>query len=227
MYRTERNAISRYQAAIITGAPVVMLASFVYHPFLAALTNSDAVASAAKADPLRWGLAHVAVAVGSGLMVLAFIAVRAFLSDAGEDRHSGRALPWVAFGGVLYAVLPGIELGAMAGMQGGADFARMERMLNPWFIPILLTGATANAIGLLLFAKAFRASRVLGAGATQTGLVATALVIMAVSRFVPLGVVQFYVQGAAGILALWPVARAMRAGVAPSSVDHARPAAAM
>ena len=220
MYRTERNAATRYQAAIITGAPVVMLASFVYHPFLAALTNSEAVGAAAKADPLRWGLAHVAVALGSGLMVLAFIAVRSFLRDSGEDRYSGRALPWVAFGGVLYTVLPGIELGAMAGMQVGAEFASMEEVLNPWFIPILMTGAVANAIGLFLFAKAFRASGVLGEGA-QTGLVATALVIMAISRFVPLGVVQFYVQGAAGILALWPVARGMRVRVAASAVDHA------
>jgi hypothetical protein len=32
---------------------------------------------------------------------------------------------------------------------------------------------------------------------------------MAISRLVPVGVVQFYVQGAAGIVALWPLAYGM------------------
>lgn len=225
MDRIERDTIVRYRAAIITGAPLVMLASYLYHPFIANLTNSPAVAHAAMADTLRWGLAHVAVAVASCLMILAFIAVRAFLHDSGEDRYSARALPWVAFGGALYAVLPGIELGAMAGMEVGADLARMEQVLNPWFIPILMTGALANAVGLILFTRAFRISGVLGA--SQTRLVMTALVVMALARFVPLGVVQFYVQGVAGLLALWPVAQAIRSGLHGAVVEHARPAAAV
>ncbi len=33
-----------------------------------------------------------------------------------------------------------------------------------------------------------------------------ALVVMAAARFVPLGLVQFHVGGAAGIVALWPLA---------------------
>jgi hypothetical protein len=36
-----------------------------------------------------------------------------------------------------------------------------------------------------------------------------ALVIMAAARVVPLGAVQFYAQGAAGIVALWPLAYEM------------------
>jgi len=225
MDRIEQNSIARYRAAVITGAPLAMLASFLYHPFIAVLTNSRAVADAAMADTLRWGFAHVSVAVASCLMILAFIAVRAFFHDAGEDRYSTRALPWLAFGGALYAVLPGIELGAMAGMQVGADLARMEQVLDPWFVSILMTGALANAVGLILFARAFRTSGVLGA--SQTRLVMTALVVMALARFVPLGAVQFYVQGVAGLLALWPVAQAIRSGVQGAVVGHTRPAAAM
>ena len=33
--------------------------------------------------------------------------------------------------------------------------------------------------------------------------------VMAVARLVPVGAVQFYVQGAAGIVALWPLAYEM------------------
>jgi len=36
-------------------------------------------------------------------------------------------------------------------------------------------------------------------------VVVAAFLVMAVSRFVPIGPVQFYVQGVAGILALWPI----------------------
>lgn len=42
-----------------------------------------------------------------------------------------------------------------------------------------------------------------------TRLVAGALVVMAAARFVPVSVVQFYVQGVAGVVALWPLAYAM------------------
>ncbi len=40
-------------------------------------------------------------------------------------------------------------------------------------------------------------------------LVVGALVVLAVARFVPVGAVQLYVQGAAGIVALWPLAYEM------------------
>ncbi|MGH3469171.1 MAG: hypothetical protein ACRDQF_15730 [Thermocrispum sp.] len=40
----------------------------------------------------------------------------------------------------------------------------------------------------------------------MTGVVVAALAVAALSRFVPLGVVQTYVQGAASVVALWPLA---------------------
>jgi hypothetical protein len=46
-------------------------------------------------------------------------------------------------------------------------------------------------------------------GRAATRLVAGALVIMALSRFVPLSAVQFYVQGLACYAALLPLAYAM------------------
>ena len=43
----------------------------------------------------------------------------------------------------------------------------------------------------------------------MTWLVVGGLAVVAVARFVPLGSVQFYVQAAAGIVALWPLAYTM------------------
>jgi hypothetical protein len=46
-------------------------------------------------------------------------------------------------------------------------------------------------------------------GGSLDGVVAVALVVFALSRLVPVGVVQFYVQPAAALLALLPLAVAM------------------
>jgi hypothetical protein len=68
-----------------------------------------------------------------------------------------------------------------------------------------MTSALTNAIGLGFLARGISRSNVLDSFAKP--LVLTALIVMAVSRFVPIGPVQFYVQGLAGVLALWPIAQ--------------------
>ena len=79
--------------------------------------------------------------------------------------------------------------------------------LAPWFLPVLVTGAATFAIGIFAFAKGIADSRILSR--RLTWLVVGALVVMAIARLVPVGAVQFYVQGAAGIVALWPLAYEM------------------
>jgi nitric oxide reductase large subunit len=71
----------------------------------------------------------------------------------------------------------------------------------------MVTGAITFAVGVFAFAKGIANSRVLSR--RLTWLVVGALVVLAISRLVPVGVVQFYVQGAAGIVALWPLAYGM------------------
>jgi hypothetical protein len=56
-----------------------------------------------------------------------------------------------------------------------------------------------------------------------TRVVVAALIVMAVSRFVPLAAVQFYVQGVAVIVAFWPLAFAMRTSAAPYATGQRRP----
>ena len=60
------------------------------------------------------------------------------------------------------------------------------------------------AIGIVGFARAVAAARVLSRPLTH--LVVIGLIVWAAARFVPLGAVQFYLQGVAGIVALWPLA---------------------
>lgn len=197
----------RARAATVALAPAVMLVAFVAHPFIPVLPDAQAIAGAVQGDPTRWGIAHLLTAVGSALVALAFLAVRAHLRDAGEDRYSSWGLPFVVFGSAMYGFLPGLEFAPLAAVETGGDVTAVQAALEPWFIPVLATGAITFAIGAFAFAKGIAHSGILGRAAT--GTVVTALVAMALTRAVPLGVVQFYAQGLLGLLALWPLAHAM------------------
>jgi hypothetical protein len=198
---------AQFRAAIVAIAPAVMLAGLFAHPYIATLPDEAAVAEAVAADTTYWGLVHLTAAVASGLLVLAFLAIRSYLRDAGEERWSVLALPFIVVGGTLFAVLPGMEFVPLAAAEAGADAEAAQAALAPWFIPIQMTGAITFAVGVFAFAKGIANSRVLSR--RLTWLVVGALVVMAVSRLVPVGAVQFYVQGAAGVVALWPLAYEM------------------
>ena len=198
---------ARFGASIVAIAPAVLLFAFVYHPYIANLTDKAAVAAALASDTTRWGFSHLAVGLGSGLVVLAFLAIRSYLREASEDRWSILALPFIVMGGTLFAVLPGMEFAPLAAAEAGADVQATQAALAPWFLPVLVTGAATFAIGVFAFAKGIADSRILSR--RLTWLVVGALVVMAVARLVPVGAVQFYVQGAAGIVALWPLAYEM------------------
>ena len=202
----------RAAAATVLVAPAVFLVAAVSHPFIEVLPDAEAVGAAVQGGTTRWAVVHLLTAVASGLMALAFLAVRDLLREAGEDRSSRWGLPFVVFGSVMYAVLPGLEFAPLAASETGGDVVAAQAALEPWFVPLLATSVLTYAIGVFGFARAVRGSAVLGRAATQT--VVGALVIMAMARAVPVGVVQFHVQGLAGVVALWPLGVAMwlRAG---------------
>lgn len=195
---------ARYGAVGVALAPSVMAFVFVAHPFIARLPDAAAVAHAVHADTTWWGIVHLLTAVGSALVALAFLAIRAFLRDAGEERFSAWGLPFVIAGSALYGLLPALEFAPMAAARTGADAAAAQAALQPWFISILAASAILFAIGVLGFARGVAATRILSRPLTR--LVVTGLVVLAAARFVPLGAVQFYAQGLAGIVALWPLA---------------------
>jgi len=193
----------RIRAAIVAIASAVLLVGFAYHPYVSPPTDEAALAAAAASDTTRWGLSHIAIGVGYGLAVLAFVAIRSYLREAGEERWSAFALPFILLGSALFPILTGMEFALLAAAETGGDVEAAQTELMPWFVPVLLTGAVSFALGAFGFAVGIARSEVLSP--RLTWLVVTALVVMAAARFVPLGAAQ-YVIGAAGVVALWPLA---------------------
>lgn len=197
---------ARLPAAIVVVASAVLLAGFAYHPYVAIGTDEAALAAAAASDTTRWGLSHLAIGIGYALSALAFIAIRSYLREAGEERWGVAALPLIVTGCALFPILTGMEFARLAAAETGGDVEAAQTELMPWFIPILLTGAVSIALGALGFAMGIVRSGVLSE--QRTWLVAGALVVMAAARFVPLGAAQ-YVIGVAGMVALSPLAYQM------------------
>ncbi|MGH3736077.1 MAG: hypothetical protein ACRDT6_10725 [Micromonosporaceae bacterium] len=210
---------SRYGAAAVATAPVVMAVAFVAHPFIARLPDPEAIATAVGANSTGWIVVHLLTVIGIALIALAFVAIRARLRDAGEDRYSAWALPWVLFGSALYGVLPGLEFTPVAVARIGGDVAAAQDALTPVFIPLLVAGGVTFTIGVAGFAKAIMASGILSTSLSR--VVATALILMAISRLVPVGVVQFYLQAAAGLVALWPLANDIWRSATPAVLRRA------
>jgi FtsH-binding integral membrane protein len=206
---------ARFRAAIVGIAPAVLLLGFAYHPYVANATDESALARSAASDTTRWGLAHLVIGVGYVLLALAFIALRSYLREADEDRWSIRALPLAVLGCGLFPILTGMEFALLTAAGTGGDVEAVQSELRPWFIPILVTAAISFMLGAVGFAMGVKESGVLSKRLTWP--VAGALVVMAAARFVPLGAAQIVI-GVAGVVAFWPLARAMwsRSGELPS-----------
>lgn len=198
-----------YGPIIVALAPATLFVALVGHPYLEGrLPNDTAVAAAVAADTTRWGLVHLAAGLASGLVILAFLAIRDYLRDAGDHRLSAVGVPFVVIGGTLFAMLPGMEFAALAAAQatgtGLADIAAAQAAIQEWFVPVMVIGALSFATGVLAFMRGIATTDILST--TLTAVVVVALAVMALSRLVPLAVAQLYLHSAAGILALWPLA---------------------
>lgn len=110
----------------------------------------------------------------------------------------------VVIGSVLYAVLPALELAQIAAHDAGADMETAQAALTEWFLVFLIGGSLMFLLGCAAFAAAVLRARPLGG--RLDGVVASALVVFAVARLVPIGAIQFYVQSGAALLALLPLA---------------------
>lgn len=106
-------------------------------------------------------------AVAAAAVAVAFIVIRSYLRERGDGWFSAVGLALVVVGTTLYAVLPGMEFSALAAHETGTDIAAAQDALQPWFISVLVGGSVAFA---------------------------AALVVFGVSRMIPIGVVQFYLQ---------------------------------
>jgi hypothetical protein len=200
----------RARALVVAAGPVLLTVALLWHPPLPGrLPDSAGVADAASADITRWGLSHVAAALAFGAVAVAFVAVRGYLRERGDGSASAVGLGLVLIGSTLYAMLPGMEFAVVAAHETGADLATTQAALESWFVPVLVVGAVTFAFGTVLFAVAI--ARAAPFARFPTIIVAGALVVFGLSRIVPVGVVQFYVQSVAALVAMLPLAVAIGA----------------
>jgi hypothetical protein len=205
---TDETPGARARALLVAAGPVLLAAALLWHPPLPGrLPDSAGIADAASAGITRWGLSHVAAALASGAVALAFVAVRGYLRERGDGSASAVGLGLVLIGSVLFAVLPGMEFAVVAAYETGADLVETQAALESWFVPILVGGAVAFAFGTVLFAVAVARAAIFAR--LPTIIVTGALVVFGLSRIVPVGVVQFYVQSVAALVALLPLAVAI------------------
>lgn len=198
---------SHTRAAVTFAAPGLLAVALLWHPPIPGrLPNDDLIAEHVASDPTRWGLSHLATALASAVMILAFIAIRGYLREAGDRSISAVGLGLIVVGSTAYAVLPGMEFAPLAAHETGADPGAAQQALQPWFTPTLIIGGGLFFLGAVAVAEAIRRTGVLG---SVTTLVYVALVVMAVSRLLPIGAFQFYVQVIAAFVALVPLAVAM------------------
>lgn len=208
---------ARLRAVIVAVTPVTLLVAFVWHEYIPGrLPNDAAVAEAVVAGTTRWGLAHLAAGVAFGMVVLAFVAIRGYLREASGEGWSALGLPFIVIGSALYTMLPGMEFTPLAAAGSGGDPEAVQAALQPWFLSVLMAGGILFMLGSLCFAAGVARSTLLSR--RLAWLVIGALVVMAVSRLVPLAVAQLYLQGVAGVFALWPLSHQMwRAHPRPAS----------
>jgi len=214
----------RFRIAILVLAPAVAVLGHGYHPWIGSPGDPDffdRLAAAVAADPTRWAVAHLTVAIGSGLLILALLALRGWLREAGEDRWSALGLPFIVMGSLLYALLPGMEFAAIAAHATGGDVAAVQPALQPWFMPILVSAAALFAVGVLGFVVGIARSG--AAGRAVTGVSIAGLVVTAGSRFVPVGAALLYVGPVASLIALWALAYAVSRGNARSAAPGFAP----
>ena len=203
-------ADGRWGALILFLAPAVMLFGFAYHPWLGNPTDAEfhaELAHAVATDSTRWAISHLGVAIGSGLLLLAFLALRSYLRQASKDRWSALALPFIVMGSVMFAMLPAMEFAPLVAATIGADVEAAQAALDPWFIPTLLISGVLFVVGAIGFAIGIVRSGVLSPGTAW--IVAAALFVMAITRIIPLAASLMYIGPVAGIVALWPLAYKM------------------
>ena len=117
-----------------------------------------------------------------------------------------------------------MEFALLAASATGGDVEAVQEELTPWFIPVLVTPALSTAIGAVCFALGVARSGVLTRAATR--VVVAGFVVMALARFVPLGVAQIGIVLAA-VVALWPIASRIWRDPSPRAAEHPGPPATL
>jgi hypothetical protein len=204
----------QFRVAVVLLAPVVILVSFVWAPYVSNFTDNEAVAAKIAANTSRWEWAMLLQAIGLSMTPLAVFALRHYLRDAGEDRWSFVAAGLLTIGSVMLAFGVGTDQTIAVAIDGGASGEAVLDARDAWLLPTLTVSLVVFSLGWLSLALAVRASGVL---ASQTNRIVTAaLIVVAISVFIPVTGGQ-YLAALGAIVALWPLGLQMRKETSPVS----------
>ncbi len=207
----------RAGAVVLFVAPVVFVSGILAHPFVRTYLDTHVVADAVGGAPTRWLAAHLTMAVGIGLVLVAVLVIRGQFRDAGDERWSAFGTPLLLVGGALLAALVGAEvtLGAVA-HTGGDVHAVLETGVT-W--PLVLAGMPLFAVGWLCFAVAFYRSPLLSP--PLNWLAIAALIAIPISALAIPQTSGTYVYGFGVLVVSWLVGFRLLKG-AKSSVTSER-----
>ncbi|HEX9817086.1 MAG TPA: hypothetical protein VGB18_08905 [Candidatus Thermoplasmatota archaeon] len=185
----------RIGAIAVAAGPLILLAGILWHPFIPDLRDNADVVRHMQADTGVWFGAHFVVAVGSAVLLLGLLAVRAHVrTTVGREPWTGRAIAPLVVGSILFAMLPAMEIGMLAVEKTGGDLLATHNALDTWFTPILVIGSFIFGVGMILFAVGVHKANILPTGLSR--LVVAAFVVSALSR------IPFTAALIAGIVAL-------------------------
>ncbi len=152
---------ARFRALALFSAPVVLLAGFIYHPFVADETKVQSFVDAASPDLDRWAWTHVILAIGFVLASLAVLAARHELRSAGEERWSLLAVPLLVTGNAFLVGIWFQEVDVAAVGKLGGDIEAFLRQSGTWLEPLALAGFLTMGLGWILLGVGVFRSRIL------------------------------------------------------------------
>ncbi len=152
--------LSRLRATAVFAAPLVVFLGFVTLPYVTDSTP-EGFASAALAEPLRWGWGNLIVTVGLLLLTLAAFSIRTYLRDAGEDRWSPFAIPMILFGHGLIAFVLGADMLARIGLADGGLALETALADTAWLAAIETVGGLLMPLGWLALAIGVATAKVM------------------------------------------------------------------
>lgn len=213
--------VDRKGALVAAAGPVTLLMGLLWHPFIRDLRDKADVVRHMQADTTTWFGSHLVVALGSAILLLSFLAVRAHVrTSVGREPWTARAIPLLTVGSFLFVMLPAMEIGLLAVEAVGGDLVATHVALNTWWVPILMAGSATFGVGSVLFAVGIQRARILPS--PLAWVVVASLVVSALSRFVPM-TLGLLVGNVALVVAMLPLAATMwNAG----SAERGRPIAA-
>jgi len=123
------------RAAVLSIAPLVLLAGILAHPFVDTYFETSVVAAAVSRAPDRWAVAHLIIPIGMTLLLLAVVVISGEFRRAGEYRWSVIAVPLLFIGGAVWGAVAALEITYAAVARSGGDVLALMETNATWTTP--------------------------------------------------------------------------------------------